>query len=192
MKKRIRLGAARTFAASIAFLMALTGIAGTVLAEPQDIQTNGNPNPQCWNASTFDSDGTVELNWDGVNLQWPTTPASQFVGKVVLNITSDGDKGNRHCPFSFDSDGPFVSADPLNTDVLLPKTALKHGSQNLPKTYAGSNVQVPLGNPGGGIDDPANIMDDEYHLYLWLADINKGAKADTYFTTVTITLENTP
>lgn len=184
MFRRLRKSVVRTFVASLAFVITLTGLTSTVVAEPQDVQTVGTTNV-CYNHSTYNTLGTVELHWDGVNLTWPTDVPGN-VGAVSIQITASGDPGNRSCKFTFDSTGPFLNS---NGHQLLPKNALKNGGADLPRSFT---VSVPLGAPGGGVDHPDNTYTQNYNLRIDESGIDTDAPAGTYSTTVTITVVAAP
>lgn len=130
----------------------------------------------------------VTIDWDGAALQWPTD--TKTLGTFSVKISATGEPGNRICKMS-SSNTAFLNG----TTQLLTASALQiqgtanYGIQTSINFYKGQ--AIPLGNPGGGVTDPANQWSGHWVLEidpLNNATLNQSAPAGLYTSIITVTV----
>jgi hypothetical protein len=181
----------RAIAAAMLVATALTGVASTAMADTTTSVTTIGITNVCtadWGFASSSSPN-VDITWDGTSLMWPT--GTNSLGNFSWKLKATGEPDNRGCKWSF-SNTPFTNG----SIQLLPATALQQtGTSN---SQFGANftvtagIQIPLGNPGGGIDDPLNTKSYSYPVEIDSVNITPGlnqqAPAGVYTSTITMTI----
>jgi hypothetical protein len=168
----------RAIAAAMLVATALTGVASTAMADTTTSVTTIGITNVCtadWGFASSSSPN-VDITWDGTSLMWPT--GTNSLGNFSWKLKATGE--------------PFTNG----SIQLLPATALQQtGTSN---SQFGANftvtagIQIPLGNPGGGIDDPLNTKSYSYPVEIDSVNITPGlnqqAPAGVYTSTITMTI----
>jgi hypothetical protein len=181
----------RAAAAVVLVATGLVGVASNAMADTTTSVTTVGITNVCTADWGFVSspNPNVNITWDGTSLQWPTGVTS--LGNFNWTLKATGEPNNRGCNWSF-SNTAFLKG----STQLLPATALQQpGTSN---AQFGANftvtagIQIPLGNPGGGVNDPLNTKPYSYPVEIDSVNITPGlnqqAPAGVYSSTITMTI----